>query len=209
MGALIFVASGIIALDIIALILAVFSRIMPDRLKINFKPILLSIGGIFILFQILYFANIIPPIPLSLKENGVYHSISRTYNNEKFIYQVIYEPAPRYLFFKEDSDTFHWISGTPIYFYSAIFSPADLNVKILHRWSYFNTKSGKWVEVAKPSIPILGGRAEGYRGYSYITNPQPGKWRVDVMNERGQVLGRRNFTVVQTNQLPELKTALR
>jgi len=167
-----------------------------------------SLPGLIISFQILYFANIIPPIPLVLKESGIYHSIERA-SQEGYIYQVSYEPAAWYLFFKDQSDKFHWTEGGVIYSYSAIFAPTKFNIPIFHRWLYFDTQSDGWVERALIQFPIAGGRDGGYRGYTFKESVQPGKWRVEVITESGQILGRRTFTVVETDSPPKIKTGRR
>jgi len=223
-GDYIFIASGVAVLFAIAFFLFILFRIMPERFKLNLKPLLLSIGGIFVIFQIFYFTNIIPPAPLSLKESGIYHSLERIYGNSEwyaarytepvahyknYIYKVSVESAPLYLFFKDQSDIFHWIPGTPVYCYSSVFSPTNLDIPIFHRWSWLNKGTGKWIEMARLSFPIVGGLDGGYRGYSYMYIHNAGRWRVDVINEQGQVLGRREFTVVAVADPPKLETAYR
>jgi hypothetical protein len=210
MSAKIFIMSGLFALSAAGLIIFFLFLIMPQRIKENFKYLILVISGIYLIFQILYFTNIIPPIPLSIKESGIYHSIERI-NMDNYIFKVTYEPeANRYLFFRDQSDIFHYTEGEKIlYSYSAIFSPTDLNMPIYHRWMYFDQTKGSWIEYAKISFNVTGGRDGGYRGYSYIRNFFPGKWRVDVLTERGQILGRRKFTVIKTDSAPSLETTLR
>ena len=54
------------------------------------------------------------------------------------------------------------------------------------------------------SFTLSGGRDEGYRGYSLTSNLAPGKWRVRMETERGQVMGRIGFTVEVVDDVPEL-----
>ena len=42
----------------------------------------------------------------------------------------------------------------------------------------------------------MGGRDGGYRGYSVKRDPTAGHWRVNVVTEFGQVIGRVSFEVV-------------
>ena len=51
------------------------------------KLIVLSIGNIFLAMNVFYFLNLIPPIPLSIQEVGVYHEIGRVDNT----YEVVAE----------------------------------------------------------------------------------------------------------------------
>jgi len=203
-GDIVFIASGTAALLGIGIIAYLFSRVMPERLHQNRHALALSISSIYIFFQILYFANIIPPIPLVLKESGIYHSIEPA-RGEGYIYQVSYEPAPWYLFFKEQSDTFHRTGDQPVYSYSAIFAPAKFNMPIFHRWQYFDEAADEWTERARIQFAITGGRDGGYRGYTFKENIQPGKWRVEVITESDQILGRRTFKVLEAEAPPRIE----
>lgn len=208
MGAVIFLLSGFAALGAISLVIFLFFLLIPERTRQNLKPLILSISSIYLIFQLLYFTNIIPPVPLSLKESGVFHSIEKT-TEKNYIYKVEYEPTPWYLFFKKQNSDFHYLKNEAVYCYSAVFAPTDLNVKIFHRWSYFDENKNKWTEKARLSLPVFGGRDGGYRGYSYIKNVKPGKWRVDVITEQEQILGRIKFKIVDSDSLPPLKTDFR
>lgn len=208
MGASIFVLSGIAALATTGILLYALYRIAPEKLKKNRHPLILSIGSIYLLFHIFYFTDIIPPIPLALKESGIYHSLERV-SIGGYIYKVASEPSKRYILFKRHSGIFHWIPGEKIYSYSAVFAPTKLDTTILHRWSYFNKEKNGWIEMSRLSFSVIGGRDGGYRGYTFKQDIRPGKWRVDVITQDGKVLGRRTFKVVAATAPVELKTDFR
>ncbi|MDO8590949.1 MAG: DUF2914 domain-containing protein, partial [bacterium] len=44
-------------------------------------------------------------------------------------------------------------------------------------------------------FPIVGGRDEGFRGYSIKSSVFPGRWRVDVETAEKNLIGRVEFTV--------------
>ena len=69
MGAWIFVGSGLVALFIMYWFVQFLYRIIPYYLDLQMKTLVFMLGSIFAMFNFLYFANIIPPIPLSLKES--------------------------------------------------------------------------------------------------------------------------------------------
>lgn len=207
-GDTIFITSGIAALLGIGALIYLLFEVTPEKIRQNKKALILSIGTIFAFFHILYFTNIIPPIPLSLKEIGIYHSLERI-NSDKYIYEVSFEPAPWYLFFKKQSFVFHWTSGQPVFAYSAVFAPTKLDTKIYHRWLYFDEGSRDWTESARIGFPITGGRDGGYRGYSVKYNLKPGKWRVEVITEQDKVLGHQTFKVVIQDVYPKIKLEFR
>ncbi len=205
MGALIFLLSGFVSLIIIGLLLYGFSRIMPKRAKEKRRVLTASILSIFLAINFLYFTNVIPPIPLSLKDAGVYHYVG---HDGKGNYSVRSEEKKWYEF-DIVSKEIHLESGAPVYVYSAVFAPTDLNTNILHKWQYYDTNKKEWVTSSKIQFPISGGRDGGYRGYSFKESVFPGKWRVDVTTERGQILGRIPFKIVFSKNTPTFTTKLK
>ena len=189
----VFLAGGILSLFIIALYLYLLSRYLP-RVKESATRFMVIVGIIFIGMNSLYFTNIIPPIPLTLWEAELAHSVERISGD--------------YLLEIEDtkiSDLF-WLQdrirvtdGGRAFFFSSVFAPAWLGTDIVHHWQYYDDAVGQWRTRTKVAFPIVGGREEGYRGYSFINDPQPGRWRVLVENSRGQVIGKDNFRVIKVN----------
>ena len=91
-----------------------------------------------------------------------------------------------------------------MYVWSTIFAPAELSTTIIHQWQYYDDVERKWVERDLISYQITGGREDGYRGYTYKTNVDEGRWRVDAETERGQVLGRMYVRVSYDDEVVEL-----
>jgi len=202
-GADVFILSGAFSLMLIALFFLLLFRINPQQAGQAKKSLVISIGIIYLAFQALYFSNFIPPIPLALKEGGVYHYVAYAGSG---VYEIHYEPSPWYDIFKNYNSTFHWQAGQRVYCFSAVFAPAEINTAIEHRWFYYNENSGQWMEKDILNFKIIGGRDGGWRGYTYKTNLTEGKWRVDVTTPRGQILGRIKFEIVVGKIPPQLKT---
>ena len=201
MGAGIFIASGIGSAILIALFLALVGRISPARLRPRLMPAIISIAALYGIFHLLYFTNILPPIPLSLKDIGVYHSVTWS---PKGIYSFQYEEETAFLFWRRPSRIFHRRGEAPVYVYSAVFAPTDLRTKIFHRWSYYNKRTEEWTSTDTLSFSIVGGRDGGWRGFTLKERVFPGAWRVEVVTERGQLLGRTTFEVANTDEPPTL-----
>jgi hypothetical protein len=202
MGPDVFLQSGLVSLAIISTLILIFIFFIPHRIKKSARALAISIGSIYIAMNMLYFFNIIPPVPLSLKDSGVYHSITRSPGG---IYTLTQEPASWYRQFF-GGGTIHLISGEPAYFFSSVFAPTRLSTEIVHRWEYYDGQKGQWVTSLKIQFPIYGGRDGGYRGYSLKTSLSSGLWRVSVETARGQVLGRRQFTIETVSMPPQLET---
>lgn len=202
MGAWVFIASGIVALLIIYGFVQVLYQIIPKFLTLHMRSIVFVVGTIYAGFNFLYFSNIIPPIPLSLKDVGIFHSVVRFDNGE---YQLKYEKGRWWEFLKDSDNVFRAGDGSNIFCFAKVFAPTKLETEIYHRWEYKN-EAGEWVQHALISYPISGGSDGGYRGYTLVKSYQDGTWRCSVETERGQVLGQETFTV-NTNEMPaELET---
>lgn len=204
-GTMIFIISGLTSIVLISLFYFLIYKVLPIRIKQSRNSIIISIGVIYIFFNIFYFANIIPPIPLALKESGIYHDILRVGND--FIVQL--EIAPWYRFFESFNPVFHWQSGEPVYSFSAIFAPANIKTKIFHKWLFYDEIQAKWLEQNRIGFSIVGGRDGGYRGYTVNTKITPGKWRVDVITEEGRILGRIKFEIIESSNMPELQREIK
>lgn len=192
MGAVIFVLSGVVSLFFIYMFSLALFQVVPKRYKSHKAELRNTIVSIFVIINILYFSNLIPPIPLALKDASIFYSVERVGEN----YQAVREKRSWYeslpFFFTE---TIYVGAGAPLYAFSSIFAPTNLNTVIVHDWQYFDEERDGWVSTTKISFPIRGGRDGGYRGFSRKENLAEGKWRVDVKTLRGQIIGRVRFNV--------------
>ncbi|MFA6338453.1 MAG: DUF2914 domain-containing protein [Candidatus Paceibacterota bacterium] len=206
-GSDIFLLSGVVSLVVIGIFLALLYFITRERFIRNKKIIFLSIFGIYLTMNVLYFTNTIPPLPLSLKDYGIYHSISDENNSGNYLIEKenksFYTNTINFLRSYEDV---HIISGDPIYVYTAVFSPTLINIDITHEWQKYDEIKKTWVHVAEIALPIVGGRDGGYRTYSIKANVTPGLWRVNVLTPNGQYIGRIKFKVFEVDTDPTLKS---
>lgn len=202
MGDDVFLLSGGISLIIIALFIGLLYWLVPSSIKLTKKLIIAGVLGIFVFINILYFANIIPPIPLALKDIGVYHSVQRTLGG----YSIVDEKDNRSFWHYFQPKRMHISEGERLYVYSAVFAPTALSTNIVHRWQHYNEKEKAWKTIMQSSFPINGGRDGGYRGYSWKAGLLPGQWRVRVETPRGQLIGRTTFMVEHVSVPPELET---
>jgi hypothetical protein len=191
-GPKVFILSGFISLAFITLFILVLFLFIRDRFKESKKLILFLILGIFTLVNFLYFTNLIPPIPLSLKDGGMYHSIEKDVNGN---YAVTYEDYGWRGYFQMYPN-FQEAPDSPVYAYSAVFSPTNLNITIVHEWQYYDETQGQWVTKTTIDLPVVGGRGGGFRTYSELSNLASGHWRVNIMTTEGQIIGRLRFNIV-------------
>ena len=193
-----FFSSGVLSLVVIYLYVLMLSKAL-DHIDFQKTRLQATVLVIFAFVNALYFLNIIPPIPLAVRESGVYHSLQRVggdYAVQAEKTSLLQKLIP--------GQTIHRTGTAPIYVFTAIYAPVDLDTRIMHDWQYFDKEEKRWVSRSRLSFNISGGRQDGYRGYSLKSNLQEGLWRVDVETERGQVLGRMLFRVVNVDEPPEL-----
>lgn len=201
-GTDVFLLSGAISLGIITLYVSILFYFLKYKKKevAESKRLILSIVlGIFTLFNFLYFTNLIPPIPLSLKDAGVYHSIERVVGG----YKVTYEESDWRDYFKIYPE-FNLAQGSSAYVFSAIFSPRNFNLTIIHEWQLYNETQNKWETKSIIKLPVVGGRDNGFRTYSMKSSLEIGKWKVNIKTEEGSIVGIKRFRVVNKEANPAL-----
>ncbi|MDB5194179.1 MAG: hypothetical protein JWN50_193 [Parcubacteria group bacterium] len=203
-GPWVFVLSGVLSLVVMWLFLLLLERLTKDRFYRSRKTLWKFIGSIYVGMNILYFTNIIPPIPLSLKDAGVYHFVEKNVLGD---YLSGYEDQGFKGFFNIYED-FHLAPGRPVYAYSAVFSPASLNTTIVYNWQHYDETANRWEDEGNVSIDLIGGREGGYRTYTTKSNLVSGKWRVNVETIQGQVIGRILFNVIPVASDPPILTKI-
>lgn len=204
-GAEVFILSGVVSLALILLFIFTLFYFTSDKFAKSKRLIFLLISGVIILVNYLYFSNLIPPIPLSLKDAGVYHSINK---NKEGNYAVTYEKYGWTGYFNLYPD-FRHVAGTPVYAFSAIFSPKKLDIRVDHEWQHYNETSKEWLTESVVNLPVVGGRDGGFRTYSARYNVAPGKWRVNIKTEQDQIIGRLRFNVIKADTEPILSTIVK
>ncbi len=193
-GPMVFILSGLASLVVFFLFLALFWLIGPKRFHESKMSIIQSATTIFLLVIIFYFGQVIPPVPLSLKAIGVYHSVTRT--GDTYLLSGELHPWYQELF---SPTTAHILPGEPVYVFSSVFTPVAITTDIVHRWERYDNDTNAWVASTVVRFPVFGGRDGGYRGYSFKKDLTPGRWRVDVETPGGLLIGRVNFTVVSAS----------
>jgi hypothetical protein len=199
----IFILSGVTALVAIGAIISILRRFSHERFVGKTKWISRgSIIGIFIAVNFLYFYNLIPPLPLSLKTAGIYQSLVV---NAPGSYTVQAENQGWLSFFNWD-ETIHIAPNGNLYAYTAIFSPTSFNTKIVHQWQYYDPTQEAWITRGEIPLATTGGADGGYRTFSLMPNIAAGAWRVNVETTGGRLIGQLRFNAVITTTTPSLTT---
>lgn len=200
-GTRVFLLSGLASLAAIAAFIGILFLLGRKDVVKNLFQLSLVVAAIYGSFNALYFLNILPPVPLALRDIGIYHSILRQSGESGGNYLAEYEDAPWYEPFSSTAGTFHAPPGARASCFSSVFAPAGLTAPVFHRWERKDA-AGEWQTLSLISFPIIGGRDNGYRGYSVKTALAPGAWRCSVETERRALIGRETFTVVSASTTP-------
>ncbi|MCR4311144.1 MAG: DUF2914 domain-containing protein [Candidatus Taylorbacteria bacterium] len=193
MGGDVFVMSGLLSLlGVFFLSLIVRSVASPVYAESR-SLIAVGVLSLYALFNYAYWTNNIPPIPLALKEIGVYHSVTRTSDGS---YNLSFEPKPWHFLQRGTSAVFTRAGNEPVYVWSSVFAPAKLSASLSYTWSYFDPTDDQWIMTDRVPFPLTGGRDDGYRGYTQKFGVFPAQWRVDVETARHELVGRASFEIV-------------
>jgi hypothetical protein len=202
-GAHSFLLSGAVAVAAFFVYMRLLAWLGHDRYRGARHQIAAGMLAVTALINLFYFTKIFPPLPLVLSDAGIYHNVKRM--GAGFQAQSENEPAGwRALF--GIYPTLHMAPGEKLYLYSAVFAPYRLTTVIEHRWEWFDPGKRDWLPQQTVRFTIQGGREDGYRAYSFHSQPRTGTWRVDIMTPDGRSVGRVRFSVQSAAKPPALFT---
>ena len=165
--------------------------ISADRWRAARQAIAPSIG-VQALLLVLFAFHLIPPVPLSLLHIGIYHGVTR--DAASGTYRLSHEPSPWWRIWVRDDRDFRAHPGDRVYCFIRVFAPRAFRDEVRVRWAR-KTADGDWAASDALPITIVGGREQGFGGYTYKQNWTRGDWRVTVETADGREIGRRALTI--------------
>jgi hypothetical protein len=165
-------------------------RVAADRGRVLRHALVPAIGAQALLVT-LFLLRLLPPVPLSLLEIGIYHDVRREPSGS---YLLTRQPAPWWKPWTRDDSNFQARPGDRVYCFFRVFAPARFEDQVRVRWSYREPGRG-WLPSDAVPIVVRGGHERGYAGYTYKQNWRPGEWRVAVETGDGREIGRHRFSV--------------
>mgnify|MGYP001237142355 CR=1 FL=1 len=173
--------------------------------RFNERPVVVTnvmapAGAVAAFMVLLYFAKILPPVPLAMKSVGIYRSVEVKGGEYHFGYQ-----RSPWKFWQKGDQHFEAAPGDQIYCFAALFAPGGLKGQVIFEWQLY--QRDQWIVQDRIPIQVVGGRAQGYRGYVRKSNYQPGQWRVLVKTPDGREVGRIGFEVetLAAADVPEVR----
>jgi hypothetical protein len=166
----------------------VLQKKIGDRQE-SLRAIVWPALSVLVFFVLFYIMGWIPPVPLSVKEQGIYHDVKKENGN-----YILTSQKEWWRFWNAGDEYFVARPGDRIFYYFQIYSPAGFSDGVVVHWFWKNPK-GHWESSDKVPVKITGGRKEGFRGVVTKGNFQPGSWRVQVESGNGLEISRHYFEV--------------
>ena len=198
MNILTFIAGSVAGLLLPFIVIYYLYRTNLIASKIDYQKHLGLIGGIFILMILFRLFNLIPPVPLAMKDAGIYHHVKK--DTTENTYLLKYEKPAWYQTFRDDDSEFHYRDGDTVFCFASVFAPTALTKRIAHRWQFYSEKREEWISTDRMDYRLTGGRDGGYRGYTFKKNIEMGEWRVDIVTDDDRILGRINFDIIAADK---------
>lgn len=195
-GMTVFLVSEGLGIALMFAFVRAFSAFAPEVYRESRLRLLQSTASIFLIFNLLYFTNAIPPLPLALKDVAVAHSVKRVSGE----YHLQAEPLQWYQRYLRYNTIFHKVPGETVYVFTSVFAPTRLTTTITHEWQFYEPALKEWLTTSEVSFPIQGGRDGGYRGYTLEDVTVPGDWRVNVRTGDGRLIGRISFAIEEVSE---------
>lgn len=202
------IATFLVAVIVAAIVFQVFRWMLRlvarQAYQRNRRRIYTGALAVFLALNLLYFTNIIPPIPLTLRHIDFYHQVHRTEggyvlsDEERGWFETYFALRGKHL---------RLAPGEDAYVFTSVSAPAQLDTSIVHRFEFLDTQTEKWITKNSVTFQISGGRSDGYRGFSLTEDPVQGRWRVSVETARGQIIGRAYLTIERVST-PRPTTAI-
>jgi hypothetical protein len=193
MGHLVFLLSLALAGSIVAALALLLARWESDP-RAAVARLAAPGAGVLLLLLVLYFAKLIPPVPLSVQGHGIFHDIARSADGSGFVLRGL--PSVARVSGWRDSRPFQARPGDHVVYFVRLFAPSGFNHHVIIQWEHRAAGSGRWQITDRIPLEIVGGRALGFRGHATKEHYQPGDWRVRSETEDGRTIGLLSFQIV-------------
>jgi hypothetical protein len=155
------------------------------------KKILGPSAGVAALFLALYFLKLIPPVPLSINFIGVYHDVQKDQTGD----YLLFHQRSWWRFWHNGDQVFLAKPDDKVFVFFRLFSPTNFSDEITLEWT-LKDKNGRWQVQDRIPIRIVGGRAEGFRGYGVKSNYSAGDWRAHILTKDRREISRIGFEIL-------------
>jgi hypothetical protein len=104
---------------------------------------------------------------------------------------------------RRDSRPFERRTGDRVHYFARVFAPTGFEHRVVIRWEVYDERREAWLTTDRIPLDIVGGRAEGFRGFAVKTNIGPGQWRVTAETDDGRAIATLSFRVEEDERTGE------
>lgn len=156
--------------------------------KVIQKQFLIPCYLVLSFFLLFYWTNVMPPLPLSITDMGIYYSVEK--QGKEYHLSTM---KPWWKIWHGSNEDYIYRDGDKVYLFVKVFSPGDFKENVYIEWSRFDDTADGWQRSDRIPLSVVGGREDGYRAFAYKNNYEAGKWRITVRTEEDLVLGEMDF----------------
>ncbi len=183
-----FYGAVLLALVPLAVQLALLLRWTGNR-RLVVKEVLAPALAVQVAFVLAYALRLAPPVPLAVKEMGIYHDVKKEPGGRRLFFE-----RPAWQFWRKGDQEFLERPGDRVYCFARIFAPRRFSDRIDAVWFHDDPTRG-WRQVYKLPLAISASSDRGFATEAYLTNPAEGAWRVELQTEDGYTVGQLGFDV--------------
>ena len=147
--------------------------------------------GVQLAFVLLYALRIAPPVPLAVKQIGIYHDVQRESDGRH-----LFEQKRGWKFWQKGDQDYLERPGDKVYCFARIFAPARFHDRIDIVWFHDDPRRG-WIQYHRLPLSVSASNSRGFATDAYLTHPPTGKWRVEIQSEDGRTMGLLHFRVAE------------
>lgn len=147
--------------------------------------------GVQLLFVLVYSLRIAPPVPLAIKQIGIYHDVK----HEADGWRLTHQPKT-WKFWQKGDQEFLERAGDKVWCFARIFAPRHFRDSISAVWFHDDPEKG-WTRVYSKPLSISASSEVGFATDAYLSHPAEGKWRVEIQSQDGRTMGLLHFKVTR------------
>ena len=184
-----------------ALVWLVSGRLVPPgpERRAERRRLCAPAAGVLVFIAAMYALRLIPPVPLSVQFQGVYHDVRRDQGG----YTLVFEEPPPWALWQRDSRSFMQRDGDRLHYFARVFAPSGFRHRVMIRWEVLLPATGAWTTTDRIPLELVGGRSAGFRDTAVKANFMPGRWRITAETEDGRAIATLRFRVEQDTRTEE------
>ncbi|HEX4381764.1 MAG TPA: DUF2914 domain-containing protein [Myxococcales bacterium] len=145
--------------------------------------------GVQALFLLLYSLRLAPPVPLAIKQIGIYHDVKRVAGGWELSQQ-----QGKWKFWQHADENFLERPGDKLFCFVRIFAPRHFKDAINIVWYHHDDELG-WRLAHRLPLSVSASSNVGFGTDAYLTEPMKGDWRVEIESQDGRTIGQLRFKV--------------